>query len=218
MTTTRSAYGWVLPGSDRHFREYLASAPKVEGRRMYQPQHIQQALQICRMRRLAVDVGAHVGFWSYYLAFSFASVHAFEPNELFAHCFERNVRAKNVRLHRVALGEIEKRVELEVDTQNTGATHVRAGASGSIPMRRLDDFRLEELDFLKVDVEGYEHLVLEGSRETLVRCKPVVIIEQKEFAQRFAASELLQSLGAVLLAQVVQDFVFGWPDSAAVTG
>lgn len=223
MTTTRSAYGWVLPGSDRHFREYLASAPKVEGRRMYQPQHIHQALQICRMRRLAVDVGAHVGFWSYYLALSFASVHAFEPNELFAHCFERNVRAKHVVLHRVALGEAEKKVELEVDAQNTGATHVRAGKPGSIPMRRLDDYRLAGIDFLKVDVEGYERLVLDGGRETLARCKPVVIIEQKDFAgrygaERFAASELLQSLGAVLLAQVVQDFVFGWPDSAAVTG
>ena len=58
---------------------------------------------------------------------------------------------------------------------------------------------------------------------TATRCKPVVIIEQKDFAgrygaERFAASELLQSLGAVALAQVVQDFVFGWPDSPAVTG
>src|SRR5919201_3191109 len=56
MSDTRSAYGWVLPSNDRHFAGYLAAAPKVEGRRMYQPQHIQQALDFCHRRRMAVDV------------------------------------------------------------------------------------------------------------------------------------------------------------------
>ncbi len=50
-----------------------------------------------------------------------------------------------------------------------------------------------------------------------------MIVEQKDSAsrygdERFAAAELLRSLGAVQLGQVVQDLVFGWPDSPAVTG
>jgi FkbM family methyltransferase len=216
MSATRSAYGWVLPASDRHFAKYLASAPKVEGRRMYQGQHIQQSLQFCASRRTALDVGGHVGFWSYYLALAFQRVHAFEPNELFAQCFERNVRARNVILHRVALGEVERRIELVVDPENTGATHVRLDAAGAIPMRRLDDLALDEVDFIKVDVEGFELQVLEGARDTLARCRPVVIVEQKDFAsryggERYGAAELLQSLGATPLAQVVQDLIFGWP-------
>lgn len=216
MSATRSAYGWVLPASDRHFPKYLSTAPKVEGRRMYQAQHIQQSLQLCAQRRTALDVGGHVGFWSYYLALAFQRVHAFEPNELFAQCFERNVRAKGVTLHRVALGDAERRIALEVDPENTGATHVRAGVEGAIPMRRLDDFAFADVDFIKIDVEGFERQVLEGARETLARCRPVVIVEQKEFAgrygtERYAAAELLQSMGAVVLAQVVQDLIFGWP-------
>lgn len=223
MSSTRTAYGWVLPRTDKHFPQYLAQAPKVAGRRMYQPQHIQQAVQLCHSRRVAVDIGAHVGFWSYYLAEAFSSVHAFEPNESFAHCFERNVRSKNVRLHRVALGEAERKVVLEVDWENTGATHVGTAAQGDIPMRRLDDYRLDSVDFIKVDVEGYERLVLEGARETLGRCQPVVIVEQKEFSdrygdERYAASDLLVSMGAVQLAEVVKDRIFGWPGSRAVTG
>jgi FkbM family methyltransferase len=218
MTATRSAYGWVLPASDRHFSKYLATAPKVEGRRMYQPQHIQQSVQFCALRRTALDVGGHVGFWSYYLALAFQRVHAFEPNELFAQCFERNVRAKGVSLHRVALGEAERRVGLVVDPENTGATHVQLEGAGTIPMRRLDDFALDDVDFIKIDVEGFERQVLEGARDTLARCRPVVIIEQKEFAGRYgteqyAAAELLQSLGASVLMQVVKDLVFGWPGS-----
>ena len=215
MTATRSAYGWVLPASDRHFSKYLSTAPKVEGRRMYQAQHIEHSLQLCAQRRTAIDVGSHVGFWSYYLALAFQSVHAFEPSELFAQCFERNVRAKSVTLHRMALGDAARRVSLEVDPENTGATHVRAGVDGEIAMRRLDDFGLADVDFMKVDVEGFERQVLEGARETLLRCRPVVIVEQKDFAsryggERYGAAELLQSLGAVVLAQVVADLIFGW--------
>ena len=46
MSGTRSVYGWLLPKTDRQFPQYPASAPKVEGRRMYQPQHIQATLEI----------------------------------------------------------------------------------------------------------------------------------------------------------------------------
>jgi hypothetical protein len=114
-------------------------------------------------------------------------------------------------------------VDLDITPENTGATHVRQGAAGSIPMRRLDDYRLNDVDFIKVDVEGYERLVLEGARETLVRCKPMVIVEQKEFGlrygdQRYAAAELLMSLGAVVVEQVVQDLILGWPGSPASGG
>jgi len=223
MSGTRSVYGWLLPKTDRHFPQYLASAPKVEGRRMYQPQHIQATLEICRARRVAVDVGAHVGFWSYYLALTFQSVHAFEPADLFAFCFEHNVRAKNVALHRVALGEEEASVQIETVADNTGATHVVPAARGSVRMRRLDDYKIENVDLIKVDVEGYERRVLAGARDTLARCKPVVIVEQKDFAsrygdERFAAADFLRSLGAEQLGQVVQDLIFGWPGSPALAG
>jgi FkbM family methyltransferase len=216
MSLTRSAYGWVLPRSDRHFSGYLAGAPKVEGRRMYQPQHIQAALAHCARRRGAVDAGAHVGMWSYYLARAFSSVHAFEPAALMCHCFERNVEAKNVLLHRVALGNRSGSVKSELVPENTGASFVSESADGDVPLKRLDDYALQEIDLVKVDVEGYERFVLEGARDTLLRCRPIVIIEQKPFSERYGvaqydALEYLQSLGAVLIDRVVEDFLLGWP-------
>jgi FkbM family methyltransferase len=215
MSLTRSAYGWVLPRSDKHFAAYLATAPKVEGRRMYQPQHIQAALARCERRRIAVDAGAHVGMWSYYLARAFEHVHAFEPAALMCHCFEQNVEAKNVVLHPVALGNRSGRAKSELVADNTGASFVSESAEGDVPLRRLDEYRLEDVDFVKVDVEGYERFVLEGARETLLRCRPLVLIEQKPFSERYGvaqydALEYLQSLGAVLVDRVVEDFLLGW--------
>jgi len=42
------------------------------------------------------------------------------------------------------IGETQRKIALEVDPENTGATHVRPGAEGEIPMRRLDDFGFDE--------------------------------------------------------------------------
>lgn len=218
MSLTQSAYGWVLPASDQHFVAYLANAPTIQGRRMYQPEHIRRSVSACRQRRTAVDAGAHVGFWSYYLALAFESVHAFEPSQLMRQCFEQNVRAPHVVLHPVALGNKNGSVETEVVPDNTGASYVREAASGAVPLKRLDDYRLEQVDFIKVDVEGYERFVLEGAAATLTRCRPVVIVEQKSFSARYgveqyAAIEFLQSLGASVVEKVVQDFVLAWPNA-----
>ncbi len=46
-----------------------------------------------------------------------------------------------------------------------------------VPLTRLDRFGFEKLDLLKVDVEGMEIQVLEGCKETISRCKPVIFAE-----------------------------------------
>ena len=143
---------------------------------------------------------------------------AFEPAALMCHCFEKNVEAKNVVLHRVALGNRSGRMKSEVVPDNTGASFVSDSAQGDVPLKRLDEYALEQVDFVKVDVEGYERFVLEGARDTLLRCRPLVLIEQKPFSERYGvaqydALEYLQSLGAVLVDRVVEDFLLGWSES-----
>lgn len=211
----RTVYGWTLPASDRHFESYLAGTFEVAGRRVYQPDHITKSTSLCRRRRVALDAGAHVGMWSYYLAAMFEQVHAFEPSALLRACFLRNVRLPNVTLHEIALGRQAGRAELRLVPDNTGATHIAAADAGSVEVRRLDDYAFPVVDFLKVDVEGFELFVFEGARETLLRCKPVVIFEQKGFAERFgrgetAAADYLRSLGAVQLDTVKKDLIYGW--------
>ncbi len=48
--------------------------------------------------------------------------------------------------------------------------------SQEVPVRRLDDLDLWP-DFIKIDVEEYEHEVLLGLRETLRRTQPVLLLE-----------------------------------------
>ncbi len=60
---------------------------------------------------------------------------------------------------------------------NTGARYTRPG--GVIPVETVDSWNLPSLGFLKLDIEGSEPLALRGAKDTLRRCKPIVLFEAK---------------------------------------
>jgi FkbM family methyltransferase len=204
---------WWMPAGETHLEHYLAAR---EGE--YQQEHRAISLSFCRQRRVALDVGAHIGLWSRDLAQAFAQVHAFEPLADFRACFLRNVTATNVRLHGFALGRAAGRATMRVAADNSGASHIAAVGDGEVEVRPLDALALPVIDYLKIDVEGFELYVLEGARETLRRCRPVIVLEQKAHSathfgvEQYAAVEYLKSLGAVVRAQLLDDWVLAWPE------
>lgn len=66
---------------------------------------------------------------------------------------------------------------------NSGADRFMPGGEGAItvPIITIDDYvareGLERLDFVKIDVEGFEMKVLRGANDTIERFKPVLFIE-----------------------------------------
>lgn len=59
---------------------------------------------------------------------------------------------------------------------NMGARNV-AGKGEIVRTIRIDDLELSQVDFIKIDVEGWEPNVLEGAKLTMARCKPLVMVE-----------------------------------------
>ena len=59
---------------------------------------------------------------------------------------------------------------------------------------RIDDLRLNRCDLIKVDVEGMECDVLEGSRETIAKHRPVLFIENNTLERSSATIGLIDSL------------------------
>jgi hypothetical protein len=86
----------------------------------------------------------------------------------------------NVVIHGKAVGDKTSTVSIE-SNPNVGMAHVNC-APGQIEMARLDDEATgwSRLDFLKIDVEGYEVEVINGGLETIKRFRPVMLIEVNE--------------------------------------
>ncbi len=217
-------YAWkglMLPDGDvaiRHAMEHEGK-PEFEGKPTYQFRKWFAAKHYLTSFRHGVDVGAHIGLWSRVMCRTFDRITAFEPIEEYRQCFKHNVQATNVTLHPYALGNEAKVVELEMKAKNSGVTHIVDKANArtrTAEMHRLDSFELQDVDFLKIDCEGYEWFVIKGAEKTILRCKPVIIVEQKESTKdRYGlpfeqAVRLLKSWGAEQEFEIGGDHCLRW--------
>lgn len=130
-----------------------------------------------------VDVGANFGRWTLYFANDNVEVHAFEPSPIPYSILERQTRSyQNVKLYACALGDRNGTVEINLHSQ-TGRNSIVIqsdsfiGSTATVQLRTLDSFKLANVGLLKIDTEGYEIPVLDGSRETIRRCNPRLIVE-----------------------------------------
>jgi len=184
--------GWWLPGKDTYFAQFLVPQEPVfkEGsialdrkKNGFQRDHLVAALKYVKRWGVAVDVGAHIGFWAWDMAHKFKKVYCFEPAPDCFACLEKNMgEFSHVQLVNAAVGHREGECQLIDDPKriqkvgvNTGARYVTAGHGTTLIT--LDSLRLEGCDFLKIDVEGFEYQVLQGARKLIKRYRPVISME-----------------------------------------
>lgn len=145
-----------------------------------------------------LDIGAHCG--SHTLLYKKINpnliVHAFEPQSMMYNLLCNNIMLNdldNVVCHNKAVGHFSGSVEMNqrvADGQNTdndieygtdlfyNLAGLEVGSGGeSVEMVKIDDFNFQKVDYIKIDVEGYEPFVLEGAIETIKRSKPVISYE-----------------------------------------
>lgn len=197
----KQSHGWWFPDHEVHLIDWMNSKKNkivMNDRPAYQGQKQLAALKHCREFNVAIDVGAHVGLWSYNLAHAFKEVHAFEPVAAHRECFAKNIEGIDkdicVKLMPYALGAADGMVDIDSEPGSSGNSTVRFG--GQIEMITLDRCDLHHVNLIKIDCEGFEENVLSGSEQTIRAWKPTIVVEQKrEMAARFG----LQPLGAVEL-------------------
>ena len=144
---------------------------------------------------VAIDIGANLGYYTRPLADivgTEGAVYAVEPVPVIFSVLERNVWGrKNVHLMNYALGAEECVVEMANDSVaeagyfGTGRNFVSEGAlSGkaikfTAQMRRGSELfaKLERIDFIKCDIEGYERVVMPELQPLIERHHPTVLIE-----------------------------------------
>ena len=191
-----------LPDGDTYFGPFFEASDVFEG------QNLKAALMYVQNFGIAVDGGAHVGSWTRYMAKLFDHVYAYEPHpENFA-CLVCNVEGLgNVHAAKVALSDQEGATYLAAGN-NGGSWHI---ANQGIEIVRAPLPDLGGLDFLKLDVEGFEEEALRGCAAQLAKYRPVVLIEERDLPHRkqdYGARKLLESLGYAERLRVRRDVIF----------
>jgi FkbM family methyltransferase len=174
--------------------DYGVSRPCLVNR--FEPAETAFVEQYLRAGMSFVDIGANIGWFSLIAAKAVGptgQVVAIEPRpdsiERLAMSARENGFA-NVRTLHMALAARAGRskVGAHLAGANSGGTWLITTAELArtmavdhqlfdVDVGRLDDIDLPACDLLKIDVEGAEHLVLEGGRATLARHRPAILCE-----------------------------------------
>lgn len=222
MSQLQEIRGMWFPATDTHLKDqlHLPENPLVGSRGTYQYKKYTRALHHVKRRGHAVDIGAQVGLWSRVMALDFKRVTCFEPLPIHIECWKKNMRqVLNVELHQTALDVKAGELVLNTPPETTGNTHVAVGSEAGIKVvaNALDSYDLRDIDFLKIDVEGFELPVLLGGEITIRREKPTIIIEAKPNGNaelqgygRFDAINMLKSWGGQVAWEIGGDYLVVW--------
>ena len=143
---------------------------------------------------VCIDAGAHIGYHTIYMSSIVQRVHAFECNNKTYEKLRKNIQSNkinNVNLYKYGLTD-KKTNDIYIaffNQSNTGASGLSNNPmktpeyfeplkkKQTVNMMTIDDLNLSKLDFIKIDVEGYERKVIDGAMKTINKYKPIILME-----------------------------------------
>lgn len=140
---------------------------------------------------VVIDVGVNIGgtLLQFAKRIPCGQIIGFEPDSINYEKASENISLnsfKNIKLFKNAVGDKEGFAELyRIDSNNPGMNRILNGRHNfpyeKVKIITLDDFaiknKLERVDAIKIDTEGFEINVLRGAEQILRKFKPVLFVE-----------------------------------------
>ena len=173
------------------------------------------------------DIGCNVGLYSVYAAKKDNYVYGFEPSffnlEIIARNIKLNNLSNNFTVLPIALNDKNKMSELKLTSGVWGSAHSTFDknytADGSIINEKFTyqtvGFSMDEIvkilnlsypDYIKIDVDGIEHLILNGGKNVLLNVKSILVENSSNFyEQTDGIKNILGETGFELSREVIID-------------
>lgn len=156
---------------------------------VYEPSFLKVIKQNLRSGDTYIDIGANIGQHSLFasrVVGDTGRVVAFEPVSKIYEQFKQSVilnNFENIKIHNLACGEEEKEMFIYMTESNMGGSSLVFGSESrekeKINVVTADSILVDEpqIDFIKIDVEGYEYEAMLGLIETLKKHHPKIMLE-----------------------------------------
>lgn len=142
---------------------------------------------------IVIECGCHIGTHTLPLASLCKKLYGFEPMPDTYNILNQNIKLNNVNnciIYKKGVADKEGVTQYcwipENNPGGSGLNNNPMGKPNWIPytnknieveLTTIDLLELDNLDLIKIDVEGYETLVINGAINTIKKCRPVIIME-----------------------------------------
>lgn len=142
---------------------------------------------------IVIEGGCHIGSHTIKLGMLAKQVYAFEPMTSSYNLLEKNIninKLKNVTIFKKGLSNNCNSAYFEwIPKDNPGGSGLCNNPMGKpawikeeenlteVELITIDSLNLDRLDFIKLDIEGYEKLAISGGMKTIRKYKPVITLE-----------------------------------------
>lgn len=173
--------GWKVPDDDTRVSGLLENDSDMD-HPAYEEKYRSLIIDSLPNKRTFVDVGANVGIWSRPMTSHFKKIISYEPSKQNIECIKINVPL-GIELREKAVADFNGEAKFHQAGKNCGDGKLcREGVKPSyvVPVVKLDDENLVDVDLVKIDTQGWELDVLKGMVGIIKSQRPWVMFEINE--------------------------------------
>ena len=161
---------------------------------IHEPLSTHLVLNEIKEKMVCIDLGSNIGYYAIIesnLVGKFGKIFAIEPSPKNFSLSKLNLerqKVQNFSVHNIAISDKNKEMEFVINTKSnlsqikTENTKINSGDKIiKIPVKTLDSFidesNIKKIDFIRMDVEGFEYNILLSSKKVLEKFNPKLFIE-----------------------------------------
>jgi len=164
--------------------------------KIHEPVNTKVISKLLHKGMTCIDIGGNIGYYVFLerkLVGDSGQIITFEPLRRNFEYLEKNIqnhKFKNITTYNFACGNRDDEMTFFINKKSNGCQVIREGVTppdpslgtlSSVPVRILDpiieDLKLSRVDFIRMDVEGFELNILKGLKKTIEKFKPIISLE-----------------------------------------
>ena len=157
--------------------------------------------KLLKQKRRFLDIGSNIGIYSFHFKNSFKNIDAFEPLTEISYRLEY-FQNESLKVHNCALSNKSGDLKIYIPYVSGKAVDPLASLekregdceARTVRVDKIDNYDFDDVDLIKIDVEGHEEYVIEGARNVIKKNMPILIVEIEQRHLKKQINEVFENI------------------------